>query len=252
MFEKKLLGFSILAIIVGVASISPLPFIMAEEVQTIPYDQPQFNIDVNYVFVGDYWNNESVLANQSYGWIYSIVYKTTPKFDVMTMPIGAEFEYYDIEIWSENGLIGNLTCATDARSNNFGYVIGQNHNVSSYFFNPDLWFDVNLSRSGCGLAGSQNGTAQGFITGRPKDLNQTVGKPETLSLTLRRIGWVVVEGNSTVAHLADSTPILQIQLEKYGDGFIYNNLFTEEQLSQINPVMPQYKLFALQGGHPVT
>jgi hypothetical protein len=252
MFGKKLLGLSFLSIIIGVACVSPLPFIMAEKVQTIPYDQPQFNIDLKYAFIGDYWNNDSVLANQSYGWIFSVVYQTSPTFNVETMPADAEFEYYNIELWSENGLVGNLTCATDARSTNFGYVIGQNSSVSSYFFNPDLWFEVNSSRIGSGLAGCQNGTAQGFITGYPKDLNQTVGKPETLSLTLRRIGWVVVEGNSTVAHLADSAPILQIQLKKYGEGFIYNNLFTEEQLSQINPVMPQYKLFALQGGHPVS
>lgn len=82
----------------------------------------------------------------------------------------------------------------------------------------------------------------GYINGPTKNLDTSLGKPETLTLTVRREGWAIFKDNATTIHLADSKIIEEVALERYGDGFIYNKLFTQEVLSKINPVMPQYEV----------
>jgi hypothetical protein len=77
--------------------------------------------------------------------------------------------------------------------------------------------------------------------GTASDWNISAGKPETVTLTVRLLGWVIINDNSTTVHYATSEPIAQIQLNNYGDGFMFNNLFTQNELAQINPLMPQFK-----------
>ena len=93
-----------------------------------------------------------------------------------------------------------------------------------------------------GTAGNINGTSIGYINGPTKNLDTSLGKPDSITLTVRREGWLIFKNNSTTVYLADSKIIEQVELQRYGDGFIYNKLFSEEQLSKINPVMPQYEV----------
>jgi hypothetical protein len=86
-----------------------------------------------------------------------------------------------------------------------------------------------------------NGTATGQVIGSASDWNISAGKPETMFLTVRRLGWVIFNDKNTTVHYASSEPIALVQLQNYGDGFMYNKLFSENELSQINPVMPQFK-----------
>jgi hypothetical protein len=41
-----------------------------------------------------------------------------------------------------------------------------------------------------------------------------------------------------VVTLSGTEVIQHIQLQKFGDGFVYNTLFPEDQLSQIDPLNP--------------
>ncbi len=223
----------------------PVAIYYAEKTQPLQVDQPQFNIDLSYFYVGDYWNNNSVTANQSYGWVYGLVFKTYPNSNPITMDADAIFEYYTIEISSKNGPIGNVTLSSHDERPYFDRRTLSNYSTLP----PDQWFDVNSSRSSGTFGLDLNGTGLGTRNGPGDDWNRTAGKPETLTITLRRIGWVILNDNFTVSHLASSDVVFQTQLEPYRDGFIYNNLFTEEQLSQINPAMPQFKLYSLLGGH---
>jgi len=234
--EKKLIAYSAIVVLIGIASIMPSIFLMTAKEPPYLDDQPQFNIDVSYVYVGDYWNNDSVTASQSYGWAFSLAFQTSPNFDFKTTPFDAVIEYYAAEISSENGVVGNGTFRSGVIIANHSRVLNSNF---SLFSSNQLFFSNSYRYSG-GFGGYGNGTAQGFINGFAKDMNRTLGKPETLVVIVRRLGWEVFSENSTIAHLADSDVILQIPLRKYGDGFIYNNLFTEEELSRINPAMPQY------------
>lgn len=232
--EKQLIAYGAIAVLIGIAAIMPLFFLMTEKSPPYLDDKPPFSIDVTYAYVGDYWNNNSVTASQSYGWAFSLAFTTSPNFDFKTTSFDAVYVYYTAEISSEKGLVGNGTFHSGAIIANHARVFNSSLYQSNQFFNS------NSSKYSGGSGGYGNGTSQGFINGFAKDLNRTLGKPETVMITVRRLGWIIFIENSTITHQANLDVILQIPLQQYGDGFIYNNLFTEEELSRINPVMPQY------------
>ena len=239
--EKKLIVCSILAIAIGIASIVPLAFFMSAKAQTSLDDQPQLNIKINipYAYISNYWDNSSAV-NNTYGWVYSIVFQGSPNFDPNTVNPDAVYEYYQVEVSSEKGSIGNLTYSTYAKFND-------SKPLDFNFYYQNQWFnssESNLSKDSTGLALWGNGTSLGYKTGPGEDWDRSLGQPETLFITVQRQGWIIISNdNSTVTHLANPDVILKIQLQKHGDGFMYNNIFTEDELSQINPLMPQLKLF---------
>jgi hypothetical protein len=61
-----------------------------------------------------------------------------------------------------------------------------------------------------------------------------------ITLTLQRAGWwTVKDGSVSIAANPERDEILlQVQLEAFGDGFLYNKLVPEEKLAQINPFDP--------------
>jgi hypothetical protein len=76
--------------------------------------------------------------------------------------------------------------------------------------------------------------------GRGNNWVSNFGEPETITISIRALGWITFNGNSTIATLANGEEMARIQLEKFGDGFIYNNLLSEDQLSQIDLLNPPY------------
>jgi hypothetical protein len=62
----------------------------------------------------------------------------------------------------------------------------------------------------------------------------------TVFITIQRLGWITVVGNSTERNLSSGEVIKHVQLEKFGNGFLYNTIVPEEQLSQIDPFKPPY------------
>lgn len=226
---------------IGVASIAPLVFLMSAKAEIPPDQQPQFSINIPYAYIGNYWDDSSKTDNQStYGWVYSIVFNATPNFDPKTIIASdaavSVFEYYLIEISSDKGFIGNVTYVhTYANWNT-------TKPFEHFFFSRDHWFDSNSSRDAFLITFWENGTSLGFKTGPGTDWNRSLGEPQTIFISMRRQGWLILNNNSTIAHLASPEVILQIQLEKYGDGFLYNNIIPEDELSQIDPLMPQIKL----------
>jgi len=221
---------------IGVASIVPMLFLMSAKAETPPDEQPQFSFSIPYAYVGNYWdNNSETIAQNTYGYIYSIAFITSPNFDLQTVASDAVFEYYLVEVSSEKGSIGNVTYATEAikdRSKPLDFILYMHE-----------WFGISgNSTESFMMSGWGNGTSLGFRTGPGADWNRSLGEPETIFITVRRQGWIILNDNSTVAHLADSEVILEIQLEKYGYGFLYNNIIPESELSNIDPVMPQIYL----------
>jgi hypothetical protein len=49
---------------------------------------------------------------------------------------------------------------------------------------------------------------------------------------------VTFNGNSTVVTLSDDKVIQHLELKKFGDGFLYNTLFPEDELSGIDLTAP--------------
>lgn len=63
-------------------------------------------------------------------------------------------------------------------------------------------------------------------------------KAQDLYINIRRLGYITFNDTSTVAILSDNAVIQHIELKKYGDGFLYNTVLTQGQLSKINLVNP--------------
>ena len=80
----------------------------------------------------------------------------------------------------------------------------------------------------------------------------TFGEPETMFVSVSLLGWIALRGNSTdTIILGEPEVVAEAQLEKFGDGFLYNTLIPEDELSEFDPdfdpLNPCGKLFELMG-----
>jgi hypothetical protein len=215
------------------------------DVQAVLGDQPPLTFNLTYSYIGDYWNNNSKTNDGNYGWKYVLAYKTSSNIDIDSFPDKqsyAAYEYYSLDVSTENGLIATLAFDSHAYSRTYW-----NNNISTdyrFTIGSQQWFSYNSTQTMYSAANSQegpaasgNGTAWGEVLGTASDWNMSAGKPQTIFATVRLLGWVIINGNSTTVHYGNSDPIMQIPLQSYGNGFIYNNLLTQDELSQINPVV---------------
>lgn len=229
--NKKLVALFVLSIAIGAAIVLPLAFFM------FSVDNPQYSIQIPYTYIGNFWDNNTAnnIRAQNYGWLYSFVFRASPKFSLNPFSASAVYELYSIEVYSDKGFIGNVTYTVETRTSSFvtdGYQ-------GKFDFTGSQWFNVTQNVS-TGIQGFANGTSLAYLNGSADNWNSSIGKPQTLSLTVIREGWVTVNGNNASVHLANSEKVLELQLQPYGDGFIYNNLLSADKLSNTNPIMPQY------------
>jgi hypothetical protein len=67
------------------------------------------------------------------------------------------------------------------------------------------------------------------------------GTPNAISVEVYRIGYVTMTNGSVSIHedtVADNKPVAYVQLSKYEDGFLYNDLIPADQLPQIDLFHP--------------
>lgn len=232
--NKKLIAYSLIAVILGVATIVPLGLFLTTQLDK----EPQFNIDIPYAYIDNYWDNDTSKIESNYGWVYAIIIETQPKNNLREFPFNlfpyadAIAEYYKIEISSKKGSIGNFSYSVDE------YTIDALK--SGFRLERDIF--PSDKPQNYGTAGMRNGTSIGYINGPTQNIDTSLGKPDSITLTVRREGWAVLKNNATTVHLANSEVIVQLELEKYGAGFLNNQLFNQDQMSRINPVMPQYEV----------
>jgi len=226
-----------------------------------PIEQPtqwmdskqQFHCDVIYAYVG---RGNSEATHSLFGVpMYpksqypSIVYfNFTHVSNAEIESCDVEFEVYLIQISADKGPTENYT-----------YIEGTNYRLSNR--NSDLLtslashvkdlVDVRTINGRGGhfrfnwttntpITGGYVGSL-GSYTNRPSGLGLwSAGEPKTISVSVRRIGWIIAKGSSisTFANTARDENITQIQLQKFGDGFIYNKIVPADKLSQINPFEP--------------
>jgi len=79
-----------------------------------------------------------------------------------------------------------------------------------------------------------------FISGNSSLGLWSNGVPNAIDITLRRIGWLTVQSDSTssVPNPTSDVILLNVKLEKFGDGFLYNKLVPQDQLARMNPFSP--------------
>jgi hypothetical protein len=251
--QTKDILISLLALVIGIASVLPLAVFMCQDslkpfvdVEAVLGNQSPLNFNLTYAYIGDYWNNNSNVNDGNYGWKYHINFRTLSKIDVddfNSKQYYAAYEYYLFEVSTEDGAIATLGFESHVYSPAY-----RTYNSSTYpDFASQQWFTnitTNQMTDAAHMQGPSmalNGTAYGQLMGSASDWNIANGKPETIILKVRLVGWVIINNNSTTVHYGSSEPIAEVQLQNYGNGFLYNKLFTPDELTQINPVMPQFK-----------
>jgi hypothetical protein len=69
-------------------------------------------------------------------------------------------------------------------------------------------------------------------------------EPETLSIIVNRLGWFTITGDSNEAVvLSEPEVVAEVQLEKFRDGFMYNTVIPEEDISQVDLTNPFANFF---------
>jgi hypothetical protein len=66
------------------------------------------------------------------------------------------------------------------------------------------------------------------------------GKPDTISVNIRILGWITINGDSvsTTANDQKNTNVKRINFQNFNNGFIYNKIVPNDQLSQVDLFNP--------------
>ena len=158
------------------------------------------------------------------------------------IPCDAKLEVYLIKFYSDKGFIGSLQRFEGFYTPVMYDSIGPLDMNEFFGDRPPSGggsaytnWDVGESRLGCSSGGGTNWVP-------------TFGEPEAIFISVNRLGWISINGDSreTVV-LSEPEVVAEAQLEKFGDGFLYNALIPEDELSGLDPLNPYWKLFDLKG-----
>ncbi len=242
-FEKKLILCSILAVAIGISTIAPLTFLMTTASGQPSVDRPAFKFDMPYAYVRNVWDN-STLTKDTYGWAFSVIFETAPNFDLTDDSV-AYYETYRAELSSDGISIGNITLSAIATT-------GINGPPANFTFFLENWYNYTIfetERGPVGRAGPYNGTAQNFKNGYDDNWNLTTGQPESLTMKIYRENSIIRTVNSAQTYAStqiyaneNPEPIMQFELTRYRDGYLYNTAIPMQELDQINPLFAREKL----------
>jgi len=152
----------------------------------------------------------------------------------------AIYEVHLIEVYSDEGSIGNLTQAQG---------IMFNHSTSTLRQGMGLNFDefAGYGDVSSGASGSWpvNLSALLFFVGDKTTCVPDFGEPETVFVRVSRLGLVTLkDGSGEVVVLSEPEVVAEAQLEKFGDGFLYNTIIPEDELSEVDLFNPFMWIFS--------
>jgi len=246
--EKKLITYSVVALLIGIASISPLMFLMSAKAETAP--KPWFNLNVPYAYVKANFT-ENLNGQDVYDYWRVLVLNFTLNPEAENEIYDARFEYYEFQLYTDKEQLGNISYFVGTnRTNLFDF------DRESFHFMRDDWFDSNSSgiftphwNASSLLEDSPSvlsrySSPTGHTTGYNLRYNEAprmvaaLREAEILFIDIRKTGSLTFNGNSTLVTLPEHGFLQHLELKKYGDGFLYNALFPEDQLSQIDLFNP--------------
>jgi len=249
----KLFPGSIVALLLGVFLAAPLLY--TNVVMAPDTDVPElFGVDVVYAYIerrnisiaaDAYYLSPSTNPNDTID-VPSVVRAIGINFTRLSEevdPCDAKFEVYLIKFYSDKGFIGNLQRYEGIIYNRDFVGDPLRFDLNEFFGDRPpsgggsayTNWDVGESRLGCSTGGGTNWVP-------------TFGEPETIFISVNRLGWITIKGNSTeTVVLGEPEVVAEAQLEKFGDGFLYNTIIPEDELSQIDLLNPSGKLFELMG-----
>lgn len=216
-------------------------------------NETQFKFNIAYAYVGRGPTNSSYMAANGALMSLESQYPSTVEFNITRLPVqiascDAEIEVYDVRIATSTGLIESDP-----------YFIGTNYNASfssaqltilfthaqdlitSQDFSTPLKgnFVFNMTEN-TSILSAPIGSAGCYST-NPSALGLwSAGKPNAVSVTVQRIGYVTIT-NNTVSLYKDpsgSSPAATVQLSSYENGFLHNNLVPAAKLPKTNLFHP--------------
>lgn len=234
--EKKLIICSILAVAIGILTVTPLAFLMTPATAQSTDDQPKFSFDVPYAYVRNLWDN-STLTNDTDGAAFSVGFETSPNFD-LTDELVAYYETYRGEICADGVSIGNITMRSFAISPS---GINENNKLDNITAFIQDWCNIETDDypTYIAIGGWSNGTSQTFKNGHDNNWTLTTGQPESLTMKIYLENSMIRTLNSTQIILNENPePLMQLELTRYRDGYLYNTAFPQQELDQFNPLFP--------------
>jgi hypothetical protein len=244
--EKKLIACSILALLIGASSVVPLLFLMSAKAETQP--KSWFNLNVPYAYVQANFT-ENLNGQDVYDYWRVLVLNFTLNSEAENEIYDARFEYYEFQLYTDKEQLGNISYFVGTnRTNSFDF------DRESFHFMRDDWFDSNSSGiftphwnasslledspSALTRFTSPTATGENFRHNEAYRMAIALKDAETLFIDIRKTGSLTFNGNSTLVTLPEHGFLQHLELKKYGNGFLYNALFPEDQLSQIDLFNP--------------
>ena len=161
------------------------------------------------------------------------------------VPFDAILEVYQIKVYSDKGLIETIHKFQGVYNDiipNLGELVMNeffgDYPSGSFLGSAYPNWDIGESRLDIFSSGGS-------------EMWEPNSEPETISISVHRLGWFTVNGDSSEAViLSEPEVVAEIQLEKFRDGFLYNTVIPEDELSQVDLTNPFGKFFELTENSP--
>jgi len=233
--NRKLFSASIVALLLSVFVAALLLYstiVVAPDAAEGP--EPLFGVDVNYAYAES--RNTADISED--GPVFHVVLNFTLISEVDFCD--AIYEVHQIEVYSDEGSIGNVTQAQGIMFNHSTSTLRQGMGL-----NFDEFAEYGEVSSGASGSWPVNMSALLFFVGEKTSCVPDFGEPETVFVRVSRLGLVTLkDGSSEVVVLSEPEVVAEAQLEKFGDGFLYNTIIPEDDLSEIDLFSPFMWIFS--------
>ena len=276
---EKMLPGSIVALLLGVFLAAPLLYTNVAIEPVAAGSEQLLGVEVTYAYIeqitGTYvpyggFLPDSQNPNATEPGLprtnYFVAYNFT-RLSEEVDPCDAKFMVYLIKFYSEKGFIGNLAQIEGIIYNMDRVRMRQSENETAGRLYPfetdegviyysDLLWDIYKNDE---LFGDYQPFAEGgsFLKwdvgesragGMSGFWDSAFEEPESIFVSVNLLGWIALRGNSTdTVVLEEAEVVTEVQLEKFGDGFLYNTLIPEDDLSDFDPLNPLWELFDIEG-----
>lgn len=217
--------------------------------------QKQFGLSIVYAYVGEIFNHTSYIGDNGVNmsivnkYAFSVILNSTRLPGVQFTSCDGEIEVYKIQVTTNTNL-----------SESVFYWIGTNYDPS---FPPQELVTLGkqvINLTGVGgivtmggfpfnmtdnesLLSIPIGSYGAYSSGRSGEGLWSAGTPNTISVTVQRIGYVTINNGSVTLHRDTLNEVAAVtaNLSNYGNGFLYNDLVPESKLQTIDlfhPISP--------------
>jgi hypothetical protein len=225
--NRKLFSASIVVLVLAVF-VAALLYSILVVTPDAEGPEPLFCVDVNYIYA-ESRNNSNLFEDEP---VFNVVLNFTRISEVDLCD--AVYEVHQIEVYSDEVSIGNLTKAQGIMFNHSASTLSQGMDLNFDEFAE--YGDVSSETSG---SWPVNKSALLFFVSEKTRCIPDFGEPETVFVRVSRLGLVTLkDGSSEVDVLSEPEVVAEAQLEKFGDGFLYNTIIPEDRLAEIDPFDP--------------